>query len=75
MQDESLTVVSKHVRNVAPNKEMHVTMYKVHFKHLLTSEETIQNAESEKKNKLASEDDSEENHPAKMAKYENSGFY
>ena len=78
MRDETLEVVSKHVRNVAPNKEMHVTMFKVHFKHLLTSEEKIQNNESEinKKNKLSDDGgESEGTQPAKIAKYENSGFY
>lgn len=39
IKDESLDVNSRHVRNVAPNKEMYVTTFNVKFKHLLTNEE------------------------------------
>lgn len=56
-RDEYLVVTSKHVRNVAPNKDMHVTMFKVNFKNLFTTEQEaaekllrqklIQNAEKE----------------------------
>jgi len=69
MKDESLNIVSKHVRNVAPNKEMYVTMYKVHFKHLLTAEEASLKSEPQK-NKNEDQDACEEIPPAKIAKYE-----
>ena len=80
-RDETLKVTSKHVRNVAPNKEMHVTMFKVNFKNLFTSEQEaaekllrqklIQNAEKEGiKKKLSDEGNGTENGetPQKIAK-------
>lgn len=85
-KDESLEVRSDHVRNVAPNKEMHVTMFKVSFKNMFTSEsekaelskkheEQVQNTENGLKTKLNSEET--DGTPAKVARlaYENSGFY
>lgn len=85
MKDHSLDVNSRHVRNVAPNKEMHVTMFKVNFKNMFTSESndsqnlentnSIQNIEIDniKKKLNAIETDGEK--APKIAKYENSGLY
>lgn len=82
-RDEKLDVVSKHVRNVAPNKEMHVTMFKVNFNNMLTSEsealekvlreKLIQNTESAcRKAKLTSDvSEKEDVTPSKVTKVEN----
>ena len=71
-RDESLEVRSDHVRNVAPNKEMHVTMFKVNFKNMLTSES--ESVELLKK-RVAQVEPNENGVETKKAKYENSGFY
>jgi hypothetical protein len=70
--DESLEVRSDHVRNVAPNKEMHVTMFKVNFKNMLTSESE---AVELLKKRVAQVEPNENGVETKKAKYENSGFY